>query len=421
MLMAHDAATTYAKDGTCHRFHQLNNYAVTHRPAGTLATLLDCGARAIDLRPFMQGDTLVLHHGDVTFHTPMAQALDDLVDWANANPGELVLVMSSHCAGGSGCSDATKQAFYDRGIHSLRERDVRGTLEHALERGRLPGNGSVLWTTTKHVQDNFEQDLGCYHLLGRRLAGARGSNVSEDNRRLEGLSISFTGLSCYGSDNDRATALEAMWRYFDATVNPRSPPDDKLWNIQLHWQYDHGQIAEGVARSSCILQENSWSQLNRLVAERIRGLDVLALLNLVEVDNICDYGQDIAVAMREHALRRAAPAGLASKADAGIGRVWTSPCWSCVGAAASLVGSVLLAALVTVRVALRCARAPRVVWASCLAPACPREQAGKAGSQGGVPDPPERCVPSEQEQGRLLEGAPPDAGASLGLHGLSPR
>ncbi|CAK0825842.1 unnamed protein product [Prorocentrum cordatum] len=363
MLMAHDAATTYAKDGSCHKLHQVNNYAVT-QPPGTLATLLDCGARALDLRPFMHKGTLVLHHGDVIFHTPLAEALQDLVGWANANPGELVIVMVANCNTDE-CSDATQDALTRMGIWQL-DRDIRGTLGQALERGKLPGGGSVLWVNGKsRVQSNYEPDLGCYHLLDRRLVGADGRNASGEDRRLAGVILNIPQLSCYGSDHDRAQAMESMWKYFDATVNPReSPAEGMLWNMQMHWQYDSVQIAEGVARSSCIMQENSWSNLNRLVAERIRGLGESALLNLVEVDNICEHGQDIATALREHARRRASPGEFALKADAIVSLARASPCWSRTAAAVSVASFTLLVTFVVARVACRCTRTQFAMWSS---------------------------------------------------------
>merc|ERR1712062_936998 len=97
MIMAHDAGTAHVHDETCTVQHEFNNYVVT-QPKGKLSLQLDCGARALDLRPFFHEDgTLRIHHGAMEIDYMYDDAVKDVVQWANSNPGELVIIYATHC------------------------------------------------------------------------------------------------------------------------------------------------------------------------------------------------------------------------------------------------------------------------------------------------------------------------------------
>eukprot|EP01047_Picozoa_sp_COSAG01_P077481 COSAG01_NODE_13967_length_1513_cov_3.613154_2_plen_143_part_00 len=75
MVMVHDAATTYLREG-----HLLNktvlDWTITQPPGGT-ARELDCGARGFDWRPTLSGGTLYMHHGSVGIDYPMEVSVEE--------------------------------------------------------------------------------------------------------------------------------------------------------------------------------------------------------------------------------------------------------------------------------------------------------------------------------------------------------
>merc|ERR1719323_1945226 len=66
---------------------------------------------------------------------------------------------------------------------------------------------------------------------------------------------------------------------------------------QAHWQSSPSSIAQAEIRGSCILDDEVRSDLNALLAQRIRRGD-FAHMNILEVDNVCDHGNDILSALR---------------------------------------------------------------------------------------------------------------------------
>jgi len=100
MIMVHDAATTYLREG-----HLLNktvlDWTITQQPVGTGGELR-CGARGFDWRPTLQpSGELVMHHGSVTINYPMESAIDEIVSWCanNTQPEDLVVLGVTDCAG----------------------------------------------------------------------------------------------------------------------------------------------------------------------------------------------------------------------------------------------------------------------------------------------------------------------------------
>merc|ERR1719253_1050984 len=108
--MTHDAATSYYGE-TCSWKHLKANYVVTQSP-GSLATQLDCGARAFDLRPFVHNGRLIMHHGPARIDHDLASALSDALGWVQTHPDELVLIYGSHCGGTSSDDEARCQNMY---------------------------------------------------------------------------------------------------------------------------------------------------------------------------------------------------------------------------------------------------------------------------------------------------------------------
>jgi hypothetical protein len=77
-----------------------------------------------------------------------------------------------------------------------------------------------------------------------------------------------------------------------------STPSDVTAGVQAHWQYDAAAIVAGTIRGSSIIQDQRRSRLNARLVEALRtGVLQNASLNLLEVDDVCDHGPQLAAAL----------------------------------------------------------------------------------------------------------------------------
>jgi len=317
MLSAHDSATSYAREPTCTPHAPINSYAVT-QPKGGYRQLLDCGARALDMRPWLKADgTLILHHGAVKFDTPLARALADVVEWSDAHADTFVLVQLGHFGGdedtGGLCKNRSFEALDRAGIRSISGNAIRGMkLGSAMELGRLPGGGSVLGVSRNDVHANYEEEVQCYGNVSDRRLDEGGASAGE-------FRTTARRFSC--RDETQQPAFERFWEYMANISNTTDPPhkDGLLWTTQAHWQYDAELPVQGAANRSCILKDEREAGVNRKLAARIRSGDYRHF-NLLEVDNVCDSGADLFLALREFARKQADPA-LQSKTREDLGHL----------------------------------------------------------------------------------------------------
>jgi len=281
MLGAHDSATTYAKDRTCTPHHLINNYAVTQRRAG-YKSLLDCGARALDVRPYLQNNgKLILHHGAVEFNAELSTALKHVVEWADAHEGTFVLLEISHCDGDMDnaqekCLNKTQEAVSQLGMKYVKcPATLDISLGEALHTYALPGGGSAMAIFSNCIYENWNQSIQCYG----------------------------TGYDCT-TESGLATPLDRMWNYMASTTEEPHEGESLLWKTQAHWQTSTLSIAKGEAMGSCIVWDESHSNLNKRVADRIRA-GHFRHFNILQVDNVCNHGPELFVALREHAMKKA--------------------------------------------------------------------------------------------------------------------
>jgi len=285
MLAAHDSATTYAKDRTCtsHR-HPINDYAVTQQRGG-YKTLLDCGARALDIRPYLKSNgKLIFHHGDVMFDAEFSTALKDVVEWADAREGTFVLLAIQNCHGdgdngGEECQKEVEKAVTQVGMKYLKcpaKLDI--SLGEAMHTYALPGGGSVVAVFQNCIYSNYDKSIECYG----------------------------DGYDCT-TDSGRATPFDQLWQYMAKHSNTTGEPHKDvalLWMTQAHWQYSTESIVRGTATRSCIIWDETDSNVNKRVADRIRA-GHFRHFNILEVDNVCNHGPELFVALREHAMKKA--------------------------------------------------------------------------------------------------------------------
>jgi hypothetical protein len=264
-LMAHDAATTYR-----HHYSLLGRLLpsqVQTQPEGGFAALLDCGVRALDVRPCHTLEArLYMHHGPVIIEHRLEDALGEVVQWAGEHPEELVLVYLSHCGGGikcgggirkpnAHCDAATADVLGKLGISLLQSVDISYGV--AREMARL-GNGGLVLAFTQ-AQENYDE----------RIQYCAGPKV-------------------------RASDFGDLFAYMDE-ITAEPPAGSTLVIVQAHWQDPHTTLVDGCAET--VLRMETASLLNRELARRIAA-GQWPYLNLLEVDNACDQGTELYAALR---------------------------------------------------------------------------------------------------------------------------
>lgn len=324
LLMAHDAATTYiAANATGDVEGEregkgvglspvVRRWSVT-QPAGGMARLLGCGARAFDWRPALDAHTggLHMHHGGVSIPKSMGEALDEMVEWAARSSSPRVTAAESaadafivlaitDCDGGDACVAEAKRLLGQRNISYVTSDacdELRGvTVAEAVERAALPGGGAVL-ALFDCWEMHYDSSIACSGFDGSADANAQASSAA-------------TGAwhyACYVDSPTRGYPLERMWAYQNETVAGGPPGDGRLWATQILWQESPDSVALGELAGSSLLLDEHRSRLNALTVARVVSgdLDVSSGVSLVEINDVCDNGAALIAAIRGAVARAA--------------------------------------------------------------------------------------------------------------------
>mmetsp|Transcript_107431 Transcript_107431/g.300159 ORF Transcript_107431/g.300159 Transcript_107431/m.300159 type:complete len:446 (-) Transcript_107431:138-1475(-) len=281
MILAHDAGTGYENNNFCNNFNPIGNYAVCQR--GNFTEQLNCGARAFDIRPYKKSDgSMCMHHGGTVFDVLLQDALEEVLDWLESHPDELVILFVQFVSGDTQAlineaviesNELVKEmGFVRMSMKASFMRDM--TVRTALEKGRI-GTGGAGFFVYELGDDGYDPSLTCF---------------------------SGWGESCIGTQAQRQGRYTAMHEYLGGQFNGDQFPlaGGLLWNTQAHWQYDAASIAAGLSRFSCILAEEASANVNALLASGIANGDY-SKMNLVQMDYVCDSGKDAFKAMRSFA------------------------------------------------------------------------------------------------------------------------
>jgi len=308
MIMAHDSATTYLEAGL------LNRWGKT-QPSGGFTRLLDCGARAFDFRPGpVDNDTgrVLAHHARYLVHHEVSAMLDELVHWVagHADGADDLVVLGITDFRTEGVKSSVQAMLRARGIPYYEDCALlKGlTVAEAMQKAGLPGGGHVLAIFDCWAM-NYDPSVAC---SGFQWADGR-EVATEADRSASGAGRLPETYTCYNDSSTKDFPLARMYAYIDKVLAAGPPDDGRLYTVQALWQETHRSVEVGLLHGSSLLNQESWSGLNRLVAGRIRAGEVdVRRLGMLEVNNACDSSHEIVAAIREQ--RRAAAASGAERA-----------------------------------------------------------------------------------------------------------
>lgn len=256
----------------------MNQWAKT-QPDGGPAALMDCGIRAFDWRPQINSDgSIIMHHGGVKINHPMSDALDAMVAWANNHTAveDIVILYVTDTAGGDQSNVISLLA--SKNITSIANcSDLKGlTVADAAERGQIPGGGAIL-AVPGCLVSNYDPSVAC-------------SGFGDG-------SIEYT---CYADSSSKSFPLNRMWAYLDKVASAGPPADGSLFTSQGIWQESTDSVIVGETHLSSLLLDETRSQLNSLLAQRMAsGVWNVSRAGIVEINNACDGGVQLLEALRK--------------------------------------------------------------------------------------------------------------------------
>jgi hypothetical protein len=270
MIMAHDAASGEIVE---ERDHVLMEWTRTQSTG--LVGQLDCGARSFDYRPYLEKDVLFAHHGPVVVHKTMSSSIDDILNWCSSNDNELVVLYVTSCDGDDGCLDKTKELLNEKKVYTITEcDDLQGlTYGQARKLGKRVRGGSLI-SVVGCTTENYDSTLAC------------------------------TGKDYVCYDSWPEGTRDIPWNAFSSymsTVTSSDPTlsSPNLWMAQAHWQSSAASVVFGTLHNSSLLLDESRGGVNAWVEETIIA-GGFKYLNLLELDNVCDNGNNILDTLRKY-------------------------------------------------------------------------------------------------------------------------
>lgn len=324
MLMVHDAATTYLREGDLLNKTVLD-WTITQPQGIGTAGELDCGARGFDWRPSLVGGKLVMHHGSVTINYPMGAAVDSIVAWAanNTAPSDLVVLGVTDCDG-TGCDQAVQKLLAQRQIKFVSDcSDLKGlTVGEARKKYELPTGGFVMALVNPcGWEENYVPANAC-----SGTGHTEGGDVVGDATAGDDAALVY---KCYADSRTKAFPVNRMMDYLGKIGATPASAGGQLSTAQALWEETAASVVIGVAdvtapppccaatapppniahhaqsvrmparmQGSSLLLDESRSQLNKLLTARVKA-NAWEHVNFIEINNVCNGGPELWQALQQ--------------------------------------------------------------------------------------------------------------------------
>lgn len=301
MLQAHDSATTYLPGGL---LHPINNWAKTQGDGGVKG-LLECGVRSFDWRPLWKNGKLTMHHDTIDVDYAMSDALDELISWVNThgnNVEDVVLMLISHCVDdtykqSAACEDAVSKMYASKNIKYITDCNQLAslTVAQAFSQAKQANGGAIIATQGCNA-DNWDDSVACAG-FGNTEKGELSADNARKLMKKNDLDLSYT---CFADSSTKQFPLDRMWAYVDRITNAADRPVS-FYTVQTLWQETTNSVIVEELHAGTLLSEETWSQLNHLLATRIEsGAWNVSRISQVEVNNACDGGPELVLALQKH-------------------------------------------------------------------------------------------------------------------------
>lgn len=327
LVFAHNAATGYLN--VSDDLADLAQFGYVKNQVGSFTDQLICGARALDLEFMLVESVLMFGHGGVGItEIGVLDGIQEILDWANLSPLELILLSIGIC---SGCDSSLATIFQSLDVEFITNCSIfqNLTVEAALNLG------PVLAADAACFVQNYNETLACHGFLPSSDPDAVAAIQacvpdpdtllgSDSATLIQLFSNVFTCLSttltpdlvdvfdCWANSGTEDYPITQLFEYLNITAYTGPPESGWPWLLQALWQTNEDSALLGLFRPfplpetlfqltpSSILQDVASSEINRLVLEFVIQLvQNNVTLNLVGVDNVCDeYGSQLLSVLR---------------------------------------------------------------------------------------------------------------------------
>lgn len=185
------------------------------------------------------------------------------------------------------------------------------TLGSALSQSRLSNGGHVL-AVFDCVDGHWKESITCSGHKSRRLTDD--AVTTTPNVTLNATNLASLGFyTCYSDDSSRSYPVERMFTYLK-DVSKKGSAGGRLYSMQALWQETKTTVEIGELYLSSNLLDEQKSKLNQQVTDAVKQgpTGMFPHLNLVEVNNVCDGGNDLLAALRAYAAEYVRVTALAS-------------------------------------------------------------------------------------------------------------
>lgn len=274
IIMSHDSASGEINE---HRDFIVAKWSKTQSVG--LVDQLNCGTRAFDYRPSLNKDgKIYAHHGGITIRVPMEESLHQVLNWSAENPDDLVIFYLSHFDG-DGCESAVESLLQKNDVFYVKDCSALATLTYsnakaAATKSKLGRKGATM-AIFDCTEENYDEKINCY---GKDF-------VCYDSWPQNTSSIPFEHLS---------THLQSV-----TSVDPSSSYASKMWMAQAHWQSTAASVTLGTLHESSLVLDVTRSRINYWLENEI-AQHRFAHLNFLEVDEVCDNGNNIYKALHSY-------------------------------------------------------------------------------------------------------------------------
>jgi hypothetical protein len=346
--MAHDAASAYLDTSNIITGEVYDWTKTQDAPNRDMADLLNCGTRTFDWRPSWAKGKLVGHHGDITVDHEFSASLAEIKAWCDANPSELIMMHIWDCNSDDANVDCNAKVREAMAALELPVVDncsqLQGiTVGQAKAMGKLASGGMLLPVFTNGglcTASNYDETIACWGTRSpfaalkesqeqRRMdtsddvlacidahgvdLNAPYDSLTEEERLVvtkcinehggdaadqDKLKALFT-YSCWTDGSYKEVPIDQMTTYLDKVfaAGP-SGTSNPLYQGQALWQESTASVVIGELHLSSLMEDEAKSGLNSIVAGHVRE-GRWANVNLVEVNNVCDGGNDLKNALDE--------------------------------------------------------------------------------------------------------------------------
>lgn len=327
MIQSHDSVTGEISNELWQE-NILNRFVKTQ--SNTIVEQLDCGARSLDLRPYLaaiDGGTLYAHHGAIIVDKKLEDTLDEILSWGRRNPTELVVITFTHCVDHLFANYYYSPDCRTRVLDLLASKNIKAisncsdismlTYGQALSKGTILAEFGCARNTWYDKEANSLACWGKDPVTNMPYSCHRGEFFTyfEDDDE--------TGSNAAGTDvlhlsnkplidyiyksiesRIRPTMSKIPWDNMKASLVDKSKhsfvyPGSILWIIYANWQSTADSILLASLYNSSVVLDEELSGINRWLAKHIRR-GMLPNLNILCVDNVCDGGLELLSAINHY-------------------------------------------------------------------------------------------------------------------------